>query len=163
MFCSNDLSKEVMIMLTWSPNMEGLYEDVFLIVWKVSKFRKLGPYRATATYMAQLAFARVQVKSGKVISTVTFVNINNSKKTILTEANNVYHFSTPQAETSGILQAQNHTGTIQEIAVSSVNRGDIMPMFILYFSDVGDSSHIMAKFTGFGPVRTSPNVFAIIT
>ncbi|KAG1802435.1 hypothetical protein EV424DRAFT_1545186 [Suillus variegatus] len=37
-FQSNDLVKEVTIMLTWSPNVDGLYEDVFPIVWKVSKF-----------------------------------------------------------------------------------------------------------------------------
>ncbi|KAG1795552.1 hypothetical protein EV424DRAFT_605272 [Suillus variegatus] len=52
-FQSNDLGKEVTIMLAWSPNVEGLYEDVFPIVWKVSKLGKSGPYRATATYMAQ--------------------------------------------------------------------------------------------------------------
>ncbi|KAG2088004.1 uncharacterized protein F5147DRAFT_658813 [Suillus discolor] len=61
------------------------------------------------------AFSGAQVESGKVISAATSVNINNSKTTILT--NDVYHFSPPQAGTSGILQAQNHTGTIQEIAV----------------------------------------------
>ncbi|KAG2112308.1 P-loop containing nucleoside triphosphate hydrolase protein [Suillus discolor] len=44
--------------------------------------------------------------------------MQNSETTILTEANNVYHFSPPQAGTSGILQAQNHTETIQEIAVA---------------------------------------------
>ncbi|KAG1791502.1 hypothetical protein EV424DRAFT_1649848 [Suillus variegatus] len=171
-FQSNDLGKEVTIMLAWSPNVEGLYEDVFPIVWKVSKFGKSGrcfyslaakfptyiralfpgPYLrptrpstmidninslGSRLYMYRLAFARVQVESGKVINAVTSININNSEKTILTEANDVYYFSTPQAGTSGILQAQNHTGTIQEIAVGFVNRGDIMPTFVLYFSDVG--------------------------
>ncbi|KAG1829283.1 hypothetical protein EV424DRAFT_1535895 [Suillus variegatus] len=32
-FQFNDLGKEVMIMLAWSPNVDGLYEDVFPIVW----------------------------------------------------------------------------------------------------------------------------------
>ncbi|KAG1799899.1 uncharacterized protein HD556DRAFT_1345730 [Suillus plorans] len=146
-FQSNDLGKEVTIMLAWSPNVEGLYEDVFPIVWKVSKFGKSGPYRATATYTAQLAFARAQVESGKVISAATSVNINNSEKTILTEANDVYHFSPPQAGTAGILQAQNHTGSIQEIAVGFVNKGDFMPTPVLFFSDVGDGSRVTAKFT----------------
>ncbi|KAG1813779.1 hypothetical protein EV424DRAFT_1415543 [Suillus variegatus] len=152
-------------MLAWSPNVDGLYEDVFPIVWKVSKFGKSGPYRATATYTAQLAFSRAQVESGKVISAATSVNINNGEKTTLTEANDVYHFSPPQAGTSGILQAQNHTGSIQEIAVGFVNRGDFMPTPVLYFSDVGyvtfpifllqsvhntkfrDGSRVTAKFT----------------
>ncbi|KAG1813776.1 hypothetical protein EV424DRAFT_1415529 [Suillus variegatus] len=152
-------------MLAWSPNVEGLYEDVFPIAWKVSKFGKSGPYRATATYTAQLAFSRAQVADGKVISAATSVNINNGEKTILTEANEVYHFSTPQAGTSGILQAQNHTGSIQEIAVGFVNKGDFIPTPVLYFSDVGyvifpvfllqsvhsikcrEGSHVTAKFT----------------
>jgi len=146
-FQANDLGKEVTLMLAWSPNVEGLYEDVFPIAWKVSKFGKSGPYRATATYTAQLAFSRAQVADGKVISAATSVNINNGEKTILTEANEVYHFSTPQAGTSGILQAQNHTGSIQEIAVGFVNKGDFIPTPVLYFSDVGEGSHVTAKFT----------------
>ncbi|KAG1790243.1 uncharacterized protein HD556DRAFT_1393729, partial [Suillus plorans] len=48
-FQFNDLGKEVTIMLAWSPNLDGL----FLIVWKVSKFGKSGPYWATETYTAQ--------------------------------------------------------------------------------------------------------------
>ncbi|KAG1826568.1 hypothetical protein EV424DRAFT_1345530 [Suillus variegatus] len=84
----NDLDKEVTIMIAWSPNLDGLYKDFFLIVWKVSKFGKSGLYWATETYTAQ-----AQVESGKVISAATSVNINNSKKTTLTEAKDVYHFS----------------------------------------------------------------------
>ncbi|KAG2106668.1 uncharacterized protein F5147DRAFT_653894 [Suillus discolor] len=84
----NDLGKEVTIMLAWSPNLGGLYEDFFLIVWRVSKFGKSGPYWATETHTTQ-----AQVESGKVISAATSVNINNSEKTTLTKANNVYHFS----------------------------------------------------------------------
>ncbi|KAG2151227.1 uncharacterized protein EDB93DRAFT_1249423 [Suillus bovinus] len=146
-FQSNNLGKEVTIMLAWSPSVEGLYEDVFPIVWKVTKFGKEGPYRATATYTSQLAFSRAQVEGGKVISAATSVNINNGEKTILTEANDVYHFSPPQAGNPGILQALNHTGSIQEMAVGFVNRGDIMPTPVLYFKDVGDSSRVTAKYT----------------
>ncbi|KAG1792086.1 uncharacterized protein HD556DRAFT_1309630 [Suillus plorans] len=87
-FQFNDLSKGDTIMLAWSPNLDGLWEDFFPIVWKVSKFRKSGPCWTTATYMTQ-----AQVESGKVISAATSININNSKKTILTEANIVYQFS----------------------------------------------------------------------
>ncbi|KAG1794054.1 hypothetical protein EV424DRAFT_1353974 [Suillus variegatus] len=83
----NDLGKEV-IMLAWSPNLDSLYEDFFLMVWRVSKFGKSGPYWATETYTDQ-----AQVESGKDISTATSVNINNSEKTTLTKANDVYHFS----------------------------------------------------------------------
>ncbi|KAG1870503.1 hypothetical protein C8R48DRAFT_85395 [Suillus tomentosus] len=146
-FQSNDLGKDVTLMLAWSPNVEGLYENVFPIVWKARKFAKSGPYRATATYTAQLAFARAQVENGQVVSAATSVNINNGEKTTLTEANDVYYFSTPQMGTSGILQAQNDTGSIQEIAVGFINKGDFMPTPVLYFSDVGHGSRVTAKFT----------------
>ncbi|KAG2128530.1 uncharacterized protein EDB93DRAFT_1184555 [Suillus bovinus] len=129
-FQSNNLGKEVTIMLAWSPNLDGLYQDVFPIVWKVTKFGKDGPYRATATYTSQLAFSRVQVESGKVISAATSVNINP-----------------PESGPAGILQAQNHTGAIQEIAVGFVNKGDFMPTPVLYFNDVGDGSRVTAKYT----------------
>ncbi|KAG1834166.1 hypothetical protein EV424DRAFT_1341464 [Suillus variegatus] len=86
-FQFNDLGKEV-IMLAWSPNLDSLYEDFFLMVWRVSKFGKSGPYWATETYTDQ-----AQVESGKDISAATSVNINNSEKTTLTKANDVYHFS----------------------------------------------------------------------
>ncbi|KAG1793306.1 uncharacterized protein HD556DRAFT_1375058 [Suillus plorans] len=66
-----------------SPNLDGLYEDFFPIVWKVSKFGKSGSYWATATYTAQLAFSRAQVESGKVISAATSVHINVSDSHLL--------------------------------------------------------------------------------
>ncbi|KAG2750702.1 hypothetical protein P692DRAFT_20831604 [Suillus brevipes Sb2] len=41
-FQSNDLGKEVTLMLTFDAGMDGLYEDFFPVVWKVSKFGKSG-------------------------------------------------------------------------------------------------------------------------
>ncbi|KAG2153758.1 uncharacterized protein EDB93DRAFT_1102562 [Suillus bovinus] len=146
-FQSNNLGKEVRIMLAWEPNLEGLYDDVFPIVWKVSKFGKTGPYRAQLTYTNQLAFSRAQDENGKVISAETSVTINTDQKTTLTEANEVYQFSPPQAGTSGILQAVNNTGTVQDIALGFLNKGELIPTPTLFFSDVGDSSRVTAKFT----------------
>ncbi|KAG1784798.1 uncharacterized protein HD556DRAFT_1425811 [Suillus plorans] len=146
-FQSNNLGKQVTLMLTLSPDVDHLYEDVFPVVWKVFKFGKSGPYKASTTYTTQFVFSRAQVEDGKAVGAETFININNGEKTILTEANDVYHFSTPQAGTSGILQAQNHTGTTQEMAVGFVNKGDFMPTPVLFFSDVADGSHVTAKFT----------------
>ncbi|KAG1742123.1 hypothetical protein EDB19DRAFT_1702133 [Suillus lakei] len=146
-FQSNDLGKEATIMLTFDADMEGLYEDFFPVVWKVSKFGKTGPYRAHATYTSQLAFSKPQVVDGNIIDAETCVKINDSEKTSLTEANDVYHFSPPQAGTSGVLQAVNNTGAIQDIAVGFMNAGDLMPKPALYFKEVGDGSHVTAEFT----------------
>ncbi|KAG1777082.1 hypothetical protein EV702DRAFT_1105693 [Suillus placidus] len=146
-FQSSDLGKEASIMLTFDGAMEGLYEDFFPIVWKVSKFGKTGPYRAHATYTSQLAFSKPQLENGNIIDAETCVKINDSEKTTLTEADDVFQFSAPQAGTTGVLQAVNSTGAVQDIAIGFMNKGDLMPTPALYFSGVGDGSHVSAKFT----------------
>jgi hypothetical protein len=147
-FQSNNLGKDATIMLALiNGDLKGLYEDFFPIVWKVSTFGKEGAYRAQATYTNQLAFSKAQVVNGNLISAGTCVKINDSEKTTLTQANDVYHFSAPQAGTSGILQAENKTGAVQDIAVGFMNKGDLMPTPALYFNDVGDGSSVKAQFT----------------
>lgn len=146
-FQSNDLGKEVTIMLTFDADMEGLYEDFFPVVWKVSKFGKTGPYRAHMTYTSQLAFSKPQVVDGNIIDAETAVKINVNEKTNLTEANEVYHFSPPEAGPAGVLQAVNNTGAVQDMAVGFMSPGDLMPKPALYFNEVGDGSHVTARFT----------------
>ncbi|KAG2037046.1 hypothetical protein BDR03DRAFT_1092153 [Suillus americanus] len=146
-FESNDLGKEATIMLTFDADMEGLYKDFFPVVWKVSTFGQTGSYRARATYTSQLAFSKPQVVDGNIIDAETSVKINVSEKTTLTEANDVYHFSPPQAGASGVLQAVNSTGDVQDIAVGFMSPGDLMPKPALYFNGVGDGSHVTARFT----------------
>ncbi|KAG2339417.1 hypothetical protein BDR05DRAFT_1003378 [Suillus weaverae] len=146
-FQSNDLGKEATIMLTFDADMEGLYEDFFPVVWKVSTFGKTGAYAASATYTSQLAFSRAQVVDENLIRAETSIKINNSEKTTLTEANNVYSFSAPQAGTTGVIEAMNSTGDVQDIAVGFVKKGELMPTPALYFNGVGDGSHVSAKFT----------------
>jgi hypothetical protein len=146
-FQSNDLGKEVTLMLTFDADMEGLYEDFFPVVWKATKFGKSGPYRSEATYTSQLAFSKPQVVNGNIIDASTCVKINVGEKTSLTEANEVYHFSTPATGVHGVLQAVNNTEAVQDIAVGFMTKGDLMPKPALYFNEVGDGSHVTAKFT----------------
>ncbi|KAG2747894.1 hypothetical protein P692DRAFT_20834462 [Suillus brevipes Sb2] len=146
-FQSNDLGKEATLMLTFDAQMDGLYEEFLPVVWKVSKFGKSGPYRANATYTSQLAFSKPQVVDGNIIDAETCVKVNVGEKTTLTEANEVYHFSSPIKGASNALQAVNNTGAIQDIAVGFMTKGDLMPKPALYFTDVGDGSHVTARFT----------------
>lgn len=146
-FQSNNLGKEATIMLTFDADMEGLYEDFFPVVWKVSTFGKTGPYEAHATYTSQLAFSKPQVVDGNIIDAETSVKINVSEKTTLTVANDVYHFSPPQAGVAGVLQAVNSTGDVQDIAVGFMSPKELMPKPALYFNGVGDGSHVTARFT----------------
>ncbi|KAG2125970.1 hypothetical protein DEU56DRAFT_823534 [Suillus clintonianus] len=146
-FQSNDLGKDVSLMLTFDKNMEGsLYRDVFPVVWKVSSFRKTGPYKAHATYTSQLAFSKPQLVDGNIVGAETCVKINDGEKTSLTESNNVFHFSPPQAVTSGVVQAVNNTGDTQDIAVGFMNKGDLIPTPALFFSGVKDGRDVMAEF-----------------
>ncbi|KAG1870513.1 hypothetical protein C8R48DRAFT_85691 [Suillus tomentosus] len=146
-FQSNDLDKEATLMLAFDADIEGLYEEFFPVVWKVSKFGETGPYRTRVTYTSQLAFSKPQVVDGNIIDAETAVKINVSERTTLSEANDVYHFSPPQPGASGVLQAVNETGAIQDIAVGFMSPGDLMPQPALYFNGVGDGSHVTARFT----------------
>ncbi|KAG1771183.1 hypothetical protein EV702DRAFT_1137405 [Suillus placidus] len=146
-FLSNDLGNEASIMLTFDGDMEGLYEDFFPVVWKVSTFGEAGSYAAKATYTSQLAFSKPQVRIGNIINAETCVKINDGEKTTLTEADGVYQFSAPQAGTTGVLEAMNSTGAVQDIAVGFMSMGQLMPTPALYFNGVGDKSHVTAKFT----------------
>ncbi|KIK32905.1 hypothetical protein CY34DRAFT_814007, partial [Suillus luteus UH-Slu-Lm8-n1] len=116
-FQSNNLGKEVTLMLTFDGDMKSLYEDFFPVVWKATTFGKSGSYMAQATYTSQLAFSKPQVVDEDIIDASTCVKINVSEKTSLTEANEVYHFSSPVAGVNGVLQAVNNTDAIQDIAV----------------------------------------------
>ncbi|KAG2346540.1 hypothetical protein BDR05DRAFT_997501 [Suillus weaverae] len=145
-FQSNDLGRNAAIVLTFDADMEGLYEDFFPVVWKVSMFGKTGLCKAHATYTSQLAFSKPQVVDGNIIGAESCVKIDVSEKTTLTEADDVYHFSPPQAGASGVLQAMNNTGDVQDIAVCFMSEGDSIPTPVLYFNDVRDGSHVTAQF-----------------
>ncbi|KAG1780112.1 hypothetical protein EV702DRAFT_59908 [Suillus placidus] len=145
-FQSNDLGRNAVLMLTFDADMLGLYEDFFPVAWKVSKFGKTGLCKAHITYTSQLAFSKPQVVDGNIIGAESCVKIDVSEKTTLTEADHVYHFSPPQAGASGVLQAVNNTGDVQDIAVGFMNEGDCIPTPVLYFNDVKDGSHVTAQF-----------------
>ncbi|KAG2037053.1 hypothetical protein BDR03DRAFT_958420 [Suillus americanus] len=100
-----------------------------------------------AYLLYRLAFSKGQVVDGNFISAGTSVQINVGQKTKLTEARGDYSFSTPEAGSSGFLQAVNNTGAIQDIAVGFHNKGDLMPTPALYFDEVGDGSQVTAQFT----------------
>ncbi|KAG2140323.1 hypothetical protein BD769DRAFT_1429492 [Suillus cothurnatus] len=145
---SNDLGKEVTIMFALiNSDMQSLYQDRFPVVWKVSKFGKTGAYRTQLTYTNQLAFTKAQVADGNFISAGTSIKVNPGQKTTLTEANDVFSFSSPQSGSPGFVQAMNNTGSIQDIAVGFLNKGDFVPTPALYFDDVGDGSQVTAQLT----------------
>lgn len=104
-------------------------------------------YRNQATYTNQLAFFKPQVVGANIIDALACVELNVGEKTSLTEANDVYSFSSPVAGINDVLQAVNNTNTddVQDIAVGFMTRGDLMPKPVLYYNEVGDGSHVMAQ------------------
>ncbi|KAG1864412.1 hypothetical protein F4604DRAFT_1928864 [Suillus subluteus] len=126
-FQSNDLSKEATIMLALiNGNLKGPLRGLLPDSLEGQHIREDG----RATYTNQLAFSKTQVVNGNVISAGTCVKINP-----------------PQAGTSGVLQAVNKTGAVQDLAVGFLNKGDLMPTPALYFNEVGDESSVKAQFT----------------
>ncbi|KAG2037051.1 hypothetical protein BDR03DRAFT_958400 [Suillus americanus] len=147
---SHDLGKDATIMLALvNEDMQGLYEDFFPVVWKVTKFGKTGSYMSQVTYTNQLAFAKGQVVDGNYITAATSISLNAGQKTTLTgQDDDHYTFSTPPvAGAPGFVQALNKTGLIQDLAVGFLNKGDFAPTPALYFHDIGDGSQVTAQFT----------------
>ncbi|KAG2140361.1 hypothetical protein BD769DRAFT_1429612 [Suillus cothurnatus] len=153
---SNDLGKEVTIMFALiNSDMQSLYQDRFPTFqsFRVSKFGKTGAHRTQLTYtnhrlfIIKAAFTKAQVADGNFISAGTSIKVNPGQKTTLTEANDVFSFSSPQSGSPGFVQAMNNTGSIQDIAVGFLNKGDFVPTPALYFDDVGDGSQVTAQLT----------------
>ncbi|KAG2037021.1 hypothetical protein BDR03DRAFT_1011147 [Suillus americanus] len=148
---SHDLGKDVTIMLALvNEDMQGLYEDSFPVVWKVTKFGKTGPYMSQVTYTNQLAFAKGQVVDGNYVTAATSINLNAGQKTTLTgqdQDDDYYTFSTAVAGAPGSVQAVNKTGLTQDLAVGFLNKGDFTPTPALYFPDIKDGSQVTAQFT----------------
>ncbi|KAG2358943.1 hypothetical protein BDR07DRAFT_1611620 [Suillus spraguei] len=130
-------------MLTFDANVKGLYEDFF----PGQQIRQDRYIQCSGDLHEPLAFYRLQVFDGNITDAGTSIKINDSQKTSLTEANDINHFSTPESGTPGVPQAVNNLGAVQDIAVGFISPGDLMPKPVLYFSDVGDGSHVTARFT----------------
>ncbi|KAG2146200.1 hypothetical protein DEU56DRAFT_786802 [Suillus clintonianus] len=146
-FRCKDLGKTTSILLAFDDKMDGIYKTYFPVVWKVSTFKDKGPYSMSVSYSNDLAFAKAQVANGNLISASTYSKLKPGQQTTLTMGDDsLFSFSEPVAGTPGLLKATNKTGLIQEIAVGFFNPLDTFKPFpALYFKQVGDNSHVMAK------------------
>ncbi|KAJ8590406.1 hypothetical protein M405DRAFT_881076 [Rhizopogon salebrosus TDB-379] len=129
-FQVKDLGKETTLLLTFDSDMHDIYKTFWPVVWKVTTFGKSGSYMMHVTYTSQLAFSTLQVENGNTVDASTCVQIKD-----------------PQPGVGGYMQAVNETGKIQDIALGFMTPGNLMPQPALYFKDVGDGSHVVAKFT----------------
>lgn len=102
-----------------------------------------------ASYTSQLAFLKTQVEDGSIIDAATCVNINEGEKTILTQDDEeVFHFSEPVPCEEGFMEAENKTGSVQDLAIGFVSPGELFPTPAHYYNDLGDgSTAVAATFT----------------
>ncbi|KAG1734295.1 hypothetical protein EDB19DRAFT_1163115 [Suillus lakei] len=140
-FQTNDLGKEVTLLLAFDASTEGLDKQYYPVVWKSGTFGKRGKYVMPVTYTNELAFGKAQGENGSVVDATT---LKTSERTTLTEKNGVLHFSTPETGADGFLQAVNKTGSVLDFAVGFLDKGDFGPRPTLCFKDVGDGSHVTA-------------------
>jgi hypothetical protein len=145
-FQTDDLGKESTLVLMFHSDMKSIYHKSFPVIWRTTSFGENGRYSMRVTYTNQLAFSRVHVKDGNVVDTGTHVQIDIGQKTILTEANCGFRFSDPRHGLPGYLEAFNETGSVQDIAISTINPEDSKPKPVFYFRDVEDGSLVKAQF-----------------
>lgn len=146
-FQTNDLGKEATLVLIFQSDKDCTYRKSFPVIWRATTFGDEGRYSMHATYTNDLAFSRVQVVDGNVVSAGTYVKINNGQQTTLTKTGLEFKFSAPKQGVPGYLQATNKTDAAQDIAISIMVPGDPMPKPVLCFKDVEDGCDFKAKFT----------------
>ncbi|KAG1815185.1 uncharacterized protein BJ212DRAFT_1300349 [Suillus subaureus] len=133
---TGDLGKEATLVLMFHSDMECIYHKLFPVIWRTTSLGEKGRYSMRVTYTNQLAFCRVQVNVGNIVDTETHVQIDDGKKTTLTQTDDSFKFSVPKHGLPGYLEAINETGFIQHIAIGTMNPGDSKPKPVLYFKDV---------------------------
>ncbi|KAG2146204.1 hypothetical protein DEU56DRAFT_786832 [Suillus clintonianus] len=150
-FQSNDLGKETTILLVFDANMEGLYDTIYPVVWKVFTFPKTGSGELKVTYTNDLAFAEADVVHGNCIEVYTDFKLKPGQKTTLTLENSEDSenmiFSPPVAGTDGYLSAENKTGRVQDLAVGFFTPKPFGPVQepALFFKEVEDGSIATAQ------------------
>ncbi|KAG1890828.1 hypothetical protein F4604DRAFT_1702589 [Suillus subluteus] len=118
-FQSNDLGRETTILLVFDADVEGLYDTVYPVVWKVFTFPKTGSCKFEVTYTNDLTFAEADIEDGNLVQTYANFKLKPGQQTTLTleDDSDTLSSSPPVDGTNGCLKAENRTGLIQDLAV----------------------------------------------
>ncbi|KAG2067489.1 hypothetical protein BDR04DRAFT_1233305 [Suillus decipiens] len=148
-FQSNDLGEETTILLTFDAEVEGLYDTVYPVVWKVFTFPKTGSRKFQVTYTDDLAFAEADIMDGNLTDTDTNLNLKPGQQTTLTLDNDdTLGFSPPVDGTNGYLTAKNKTGLVQDLAVGFLSPSQRIlnrPVPALFIKEVEDGSDAIVQ------------------
>lgn len=151
-FQSNDLGQETTILLVFDADVEGLYDTVYPVVWKVFTFPKTGSCKFEVTYTNDLAFAEADIEDGNLVQTFANFKLKPGQQTTLTmedDSDNL-SFSPPLDGTNGHLKAENRTGLTQDLAVGFFNPKTqqfftTKPDPALFFKEVEDGNDATAQ------------------
>ncbi|KAG1762652.1 hypothetical protein EDD22DRAFT_560659 [Suillus occidentalis] len=146
-FQSNDLGRNVTIVLAFDADVDGLYDTVYPVVWKVLTFHKTGLCRFDVTYTNDLAISEADIADENLVQTGANFRLKTGQQTTLTleDDGDTLCFSPPVDGTSGYLTAENKTGLVQDLAVGFFDPTTSSPVPTLFFKEVEDGSNVAAK------------------
>lgn len=150
-FQSNDLGQETTILLTFDAEVEGLYDTVYPVVWKVLTFPKTGLRSFQVTYTNDLTFAKADVMSGNLVDTYTDFKLKPGQQTTLTlddDDDDTLNFSSPVDGVNDYPTVKNETGDVQDLAFgfsSPTRLTSSKPVPALFFKEVEDGSNATAQ------------------
>ncbi|KAG2143604.1 hypothetical protein DEU56DRAFT_979295 [Suillus clintonianus] len=149
-FECNDLGLNVDLLLTFDDQPIGdLYKKYYPSAFAVRKFGADGFYRSPVVYRSQLAFTKVIVDD-VIQSASTEIPINVGQSTVLTLAEDVYHFSDPKTDASvpkNNIQCTNNAPFNEDIGVGFIVREGEAAKTTLVWRGVEHGQKLNAQFT----------------
>lgn len=150
-FQSDNLGRETTILLVFDTDMEGLYDTIYPVVWKVFTFPATGSCRCDVTYTDNLAFAKADILDENLVQTFTDFKLKPGQQTTMSleDDDDTPSFSLPVNGTNGYLTVENKTGLLQNLALCFsvpmpyVARSEPVPA--LFFKEVEDGSKVTAQ------------------
>lgn len=150
-FQSNDLGRNMTIVLTFDADVDGLYDTIYPVVWKVLTFQKTGLCRFDVTYTNDLALSEADIADENLVQTGADFRLKPGQQTTLTleDDSDTLSFSPPVDGTSGYLTAENKTGLVQDLAVGffdpTMSSPVSSPVPTHFFKEVEDGSTVAVQ------------------
>lgn len=148
-FQSNDLGRNMTIVLAFDADVDGLYDTIYPVVWKVLTFHKTGLCRFDVTYTNDLALSEADIADENLVQTGADFRLKPGQQTTLTRTlgddSDALSFSPPVDGTSGYLTVENKTGLVRDLAVGFFDPTMSSPVPTHFFKEVEDGSTVAVQ------------------